>query len=177
MSTAITRAWKIPSFMAVTMLIAILSSGCAGVPKPSSDNDTLLLVPITMDNGTTESWTIASNYKIRLESDAGERWIGVRTANDYEIVHGLLPGEYAITGVTSTYAGEKPFMFDNPVRFVLNPGELKIFPYSISITIYRQKGSLWESFRLKPLDPETKYTLLDSLRKEENIELWQIDFN
>jgi hypothetical protein len=29
---------------------------------------------------------------------------------------------------------------------------------------------------LEPLDSEAKFTLLSSLRKEENIDLWQIDF-
>jgi hypothetical protein len=160
---------------AIIYCIVVLS-GCSSIPRPDSKNDTLLVIPVTVENTTKYEWSISFNYKICIERNNAEHWIVVRPSSRFEVYHGLEPGTYHVTKLMSGNGDKKLYTFKRPGDIEILPGKLKVFPWTLMIRLYQDNKGLYEGIDFEEMNLKSKTAFYDELAKIDDFGLWEFDF-
>ncbi|MBN1646582.1 MAG: hypothetical protein JW874_00995 [Spirochaetales bacterium] len=163
-------------------LIVVLLFSCAtiGIPERKDNNSALLVIPVTLKGG---AWKQSFSYyilefgthKIALRGSAEAEYVIVRiSAGEYKSYKLYMAGY-------GTSSGNKINIFmetslNNP--YVINPGEVFIFPKAIIYSVVSKGSGTVTSPGTKDIDQKEYQRIRDLLLQEDNIEQWEIqDFN
>ena len=124
----------------VVLLPFVLLSSCVSIsgllPKPKSNNDTLLVIKLNR-KGTSD---IHSDY-ILYTKEGG--MIKINTKRNLELIRGLSPGAHTIDRVRVVHREYKRTLADwdladcgmEQIPFYLSPGKITIFPCVLQIAM------------------------------------------
>ena len=113
-------AW---TFMALAA--AMVLSSCTSFPRPVSDQDTLLLIPASMNKRA--GFPVYGHYRVHVAGDGGDAVIDIPPYGGYGFAHGLPPGRYSISEAVFQYDWEKVGSRITPdIHFEITPGAVTV---------------------------------------------------
>ncbi|MBN1697047.1 MAG: hypothetical protein JW881_06010 [Spirochaetales bacterium] len=165
---------RIAAFCTVTGLI-LFFIGCASfIPKPASEDDTLVVVQTVTQKAKTTTISFPVNLKVTMEKDGKEHVIYLVPTKKYEYIHHLEPGTYLIKkyGIVSTNEST-PTM----IRFTVKRGRLQVAPFYVLVRYMTKEDMIYYAVTLEKLNFRQKAEIIEELRNDENTALWEIDYS
>ena len=159
------------------LLIACIVS-CSMLPKPQSDNETLLILPIkTIKKANCDFFR---HYIIELENT--DEIIRIDPQSGYMFVRNLQPGKYTATKLISLHRGHvRRREFDLNIPFSLSARTITIFPCQLEVLLrkeYREmKSDYYQYWEFYKLSTREKKNIIEDIKKHKSIEYWRIQEN
>ena len=159
------------------LLIACIVS-CSMLPKPQSDNETLLILPIkTIKKANCDFFR---HYIIELENT--DEIIRIDPQSGYMFVRNLQPGKYTATKLISLHRGHvRRREFDLNIPFSLSARTITIFPCRLEVLLrkeYREmKSNYYQYWEFYKLSTREKKNIIEDIKKHKSIEYWRIQEN
>jgi hypothetical protein len=167
---------KIQNWLCAGLFVILIFSfsSCATLPKPPSENSTLLIIPVETTKKT--NYDYYRHYVIELANT--DTTIKIEPKSGYLFVRNLKPGEYVATKLISLHRSHKRKReFPLRIPFNLYPRTITIFPSRLEILLRKEQGrsstyyQYWEFFGLST---DEKQTIVEDIKKYRRIEYWKI---
>ncbi len=164
------------------LLVAVMFSGCRTLPKPASNIDTLLIIPIATEKNSTKSWfgkyrITITNYKTKKK----EKTLLLPIKDGFTQIRGLPPGIY--------YISESVFVYNDSskrggsktayILFSLYPNKITVLNKKFVYRLWDENrdghthfmNHKWYSFSAKE-----KEELIKSISDYKNFALWNNEY-
>lgn len=152
----------------------VLLSSCATLPKPQTENSTLLVIPVKTIKKT--NYEYYRHYIIKLSNT--DATIKIEPHSGYLFVRHLQPGEYAAVKLISLHRKHtRKREFPLYIPFTLSAGSITIFPSRLEILLRKEQGrdytyyQYWEFYDLPEAE---KLAIIQEIEGYRRIEYWQI---
>ncbi|MBN1649432.1 MAG: hypothetical protein JW874_15445 [Spirochaetales bacterium] len=158
------------------LIVLFVSCATAGIPERKNNNKALLVIPVTLKGGPWKQgfsfYTLDfGGVAIKLFGSEETEYIAALVpAGEYSSYHIILSGFGTASGDTTGISIEVSLK----APFVLNPGEVFIFPDEFIYSVINRDGGIYVSPGTAKLDKSDYRHIRDLLLKEENIEQWEI---
>jgi hypothetical protein len=151
--------------------------GCSSFPKPSKENEAVLIIPIDFIKHTSAYLFGKYHIKLQKTDDASiSADVPMDPTERYQVVQGLLEGQYKVTEIYFQYdsnsrkAGSEKVDWD----FVLQAGSITIVPATFQYTQHAEGNTYYYKGEWTPLTNEKLSAVLEDLSKKENFSSWKL---
>ena len=163
----------------VALVALIVLAGCSTFPKPTSNTDTMLIIPVKKTNTFGER---VREFQIRihivnLDDSSITKDVLTYLQKDWEFLTGLPEGHYRIVeiGLGTGGSGLKV-----NVEFALEANKITILPYFLAITLSAANAAertVQVAGGFLPLTAEMKKLIMDDLQGEDNFHSWELSLS
>ncbi len=162
-----------------SMVVVLFLASCKTLPIPKSENDSLLIIPISYEKKSTKDWF--GHYKITITSSSTGKVVKTMMLpilNGFTKISGLEPGNYNISQDVFVYdkssVNHKGTIARRYISFTIQPEHITILPYKFTYIIFDQSSThyvmnrKWSNFSRSEIDK-----LFNSLEDYKNFSLWK----
>jgi hypothetical protein len=168
--------WSLTAIVIVSFVFALI--GCAGLPAPKDQTDTLAILPIRLETPIND--VSYGRYALRIvstDSNGFESRVILDPQRAFQPITGLPEGEYKIDQVTFYYntVSRNGSVRPANVRFRTHRGQLTIIDAAFRFTVTMLDGKKAIAYNWSPiLDRSMAAEVLNKLRQEKNFRSWQL---
>ena len=172
----------------IVLLVIIMSSCTTSLPEPTTQHQTILVIPLSAENKSERSFEYSLSLEISKDTESGTyletAYSGEITPKEdvpHIIIPDLPPGHYVLTkvikfktGLSSATGHEEERVLNQP--FLLKKGEISIL--SKALRMVQQRSSNNESsfyFTFRNIPFYEKDRLLQDLKKEKSFNKWKLN--
>jgi hypothetical protein len=161
-------------YAGLSVILLFSFSSCATLPKPPSENSTLLIIPIKSIKKTTNDYY--RHYMIELTNT--DTTIKIEPKTGYLFIRNLKPGEYVATKLISLHRKHiRRREFPLHIPFSLYPKTITIFPSRLEILLRNELGrsfTLYQYWEFFELSTDEKQAIVEDIKTYQRIEYWKI---
>ena len=160
--------------LVLCLLLCPVVFSCASFPVPSSDEDALIIFPVSY---TEEKVVSTFGYvNVFLENDAGSYKKTVSLYASYKYKEAIVKaGKIRIVGMQFVYKDSTQKSEFQPlnIAFEIKPGQAVIFPATLVFHFWQEGNSYWIRKEWAGLTEIKKKAVFESLQKENNFVMWE----
>ena len=156
--------------LASAVCLALLAA-CASLPAPQSETDSILIIPVSVENETG----MALKYDIRLgvETESGWLYYTVTERTRFVVIPHLVPGEHHINVQERYRGGSGRWLGLSSVDMTNAPGVLSVSDVFFSLHVGLTRGG-FETRRASwpQVTPEMESDTLAAVSEWRNADRW-----
>ena len=161
-------------FSGILVILVFSFSSCATLPKPPSENSTLLIIPIQTIKKT--NYDYYRYYIVELSNT--DTTIKIEPKSGYLFVRNLKPGDYVATRLISLHRKHvRRREFPLHIPFSLHPKTITVFPSRLEILLKKEWGrssTYYQYWEFIELSTDEKQAIVEDIETYQRIEYWKI---
>lgn len=167
--------------LCVALVICLSSCLTTGLPAPKSSSDTLTVVPVIIIDARKSTFKGEVKYIVYMDNiDTGntEKFTLSTKDHGYKYFKGIPAGKYSIIEYgTEGMNNDQKYDINISKYFVVEEGKINIFPGKLTVYIYDDEISLYDSsylyYDINEMGDNQILRIKKAIKTEENYSLWK----